>query len=916
MLKRAATYLSVIFAIFARDVKRVLRNPVALIIVLGMIVMPSAYAWYVVVANWDPYSNTASMKVAVANEDAGCDSPEAGRLDVGQSVVDQLHDNHDMGWEFTDAESAVNGVYEGKYWAALVIPEDFSADFASVFTGNFTQPTLEYYVNEKPSSIAPKVTDAAAAAVERSINESFVKTVAEKVVGTTQEAGAEAESKGDAAESSLTSGIRSAHDTIAETRSSLDKLIGTVNDTRKAAAHADDTLAGLQDDVPHLLEAVGQSKKLLASVRNTANTYGTSLSREATDGALQLSAAATRAQQALGTVSGDVAAAEAATRAALATAEALLADNQALVDDLAAEAGAADADPAVSQALAEARAANEHLTTTVDALRTANDDLASTADALEDEAAAIDKAAASAADTVRATAATFQDSVLPDLTSSLDALVEACGTLEGALRGLSPSLAQARSLLAELGDTLESSQTSLAATSDSLATMEANLARSLTDLTALQNSAAVKSLAEYLKADPAEIGSFMAAPVALDTQLVYPVKNYGSGVAPFFTNLALWVAGFILMAMVKLHVDPEGLPKFTAVQAYFGRWLFYVVCGLAMGLVCCAGDLALGIQCESPAAFIGAGLLTVFVDVNLMFALSYAFRHIGKAVAVILLIVQIPGSSGMFPIEMMPDFFRFIHPMLPFTYSIDAMREAIGGFYGLDYLRDMLLLGLLFVPIGFFIGLVVGRSDLNLTLMFDEKLGATDLLLAEPVTPSAKAAADTRGHFRTRTLIRALLNTAKFRRALIARAERFRRRYPVLRRIGWAALIAQPIATFAVMVLVHADVNTRVMMLMAMVVGIIAVDAYLIVISYLDANITRQLALANLSAADLQKRASQAAGISVKEGHWEGSRCSDRASSTANETAPWAVSPSEDCLSESEYPEPSHSENPSGGDSA
>ena len=87
-----------------------------------------------------------------------------------------------------------------------------------------------------------------------------------------------------------------------------------------------------------------------------------------------------------------------------------------------------------------------------------------------------------------------------------------------------------------------------------------------------------------------------------------------------------------------------------------------------------------------------------------MFALAYAFRHIGKAIAVILLIVQIPGSSGMFPIEMMPDFFQVIHPLLPFTYSIDAMREAIGGFYAMDYLHDMLLLGLLFVPLGFAIG--------------------------------------------------------------------------------------------------------------------------------------------------------------------------------------------------------------------
>lgn len=657
MLKRMRTYLGVIFAIFARDVKRVLRNPVALVIALGMIVMPSAYAWYVVAANWDPYSNTADMLVAVANEDAGADSPETGHLDVGAQVVAQLHDNHEMGWEFTDAEAAINGVYEGRYWAALVIPKDFSEDFASVFTGDFTQPTIDYYVNEKPSSIAPKVTDAAANAVEAAVNENFVKTVSEKVVETTQKVGAEAEEKADAAEGSLTAGVRSAKETVGETHATLAGLVGTVSDTRTSVARADDTLAGLQDDVPHLLEAIGQSKELLAKARSTVNEYGTALSKNATDGALQLSSAAAQAQRALGTVSGDVAAAEAATNTALATAEGLLADNKTLVSDLTAQAGAAGANPTVAQALSEARAANERLLTTTDALRTASDDLASTANSLETEASALDTATHSASETIRATAATFQDSVLPDITTSLDSLVEACGTLEGALRGLTPSLAEARAILGQLGNTLTSSETSLSTTSDSLGTMETNLEQSLTDLTTLQNSATVKDLAEYLKADPEKIGAFMAAPVALDTQLVYPVKNYGSGVAPFFTNLALWVAGFILMAMVKLRVDPEGLPKFTAVQAYFGRWLFYVVCGLAMGLVCCVGDLALGIQCESPAAFIGAGLLTVFVDVNLMFALAYAFRHIGKAIAVILLIVQIPGSSGMFPIEMMPDFF-------------------------------------------------------------------------------------------------------------------------------------------------------------------------------------------------------------------------------------------------------------------
>lgn len=864
MFKRAQAYLGVIFAIFLRDVKRVLRNPIALIVVLGMAVIPSAYAWYVVAANWDPYNNTASMKVAVANNDQGAESPVAGSLDVGAQVVDQLKDNHELGWEFTDTESAINGVYEGRYWAALVIPENFSEDFASVFTGHFTQPSLDYYVNEKPSSIAPKVTDAGAQAVQKAIDENFVKTVSEKVVDTTQDAGAYAEEKGDASEKSLASGLKTAHDTVANTRDTLTSLQKTVASTRTSVSHAADTITGAQNDVPHLLEALSDSQTLLSDARTAANAYGAEVAKNAVDGALKLSAAATSAQQALGSVEGAVSQAETQTNAALADAKDLLAANKKLIAAL--EKQAPD-NATITSALNQAQEAGTQLEQTVQSLTDLSSSLSSTASSLEQEASALDQAAQSGASTIQSTAQQFQSSVLPDLSSSLDDLVSACGTLEGALKGIEPSLAQCQTLLKELDGTLETAETSLGTTASSLTAMEKNLDRSLKDLTALQDSATVKDLATYLKINPDDIGSFMASPVALKTVPVYPVKNYGSGVAPFFTNLALWVAGFILMAIVRLRVDPTGLPKFTPTQAYFGRWLFYVVIGLAQGLICCVGDLLMGIQCESPAAFIGAGLLTVFVDVNLMYALAYAFRHIGKAIAVILLIMQIPGSSGMFPIEMMPAFFQAIHPLLPFTYSIDAMREAIGGFYGLNYLRDMLLLGLLFVPAGFLIGLGLGRADFNLNVMFDEKLGATDLFQAEPVTSRTRAAVlGSAMRLKTRTLMKALLNTEAFREKLLVRAAWFKRNYPRLTRIGWIAVFAQPLITFLIMVLVHASVDVRVEMLVAMVIGIIAVDIYLIVISFLNASLTHQLALANLSTADLQKEARRQLGSSPTEG--------------------------------------------------
>ena len=946
MLHRAWAYLSVIFAIFVRDVKRVLRNPVALVVVLGMAVMPSAYAWYVIAANWDPYSNTSGMKVAVANSDAGFDSSVAGRLDVGDQVVQQLQGNHELGWEFVGADQAVNGVYEGEYWAAVVIPEDFSEDFASVFTGDFTRPTLDYYVNEKPSSIAPKVTDAGVDALQKAIDENFVKLVAERVVDTTQEAGEQAEGKGEAAQNNLTEGIANARETVGQAREAIGNLQVTIDSTKESAASADDTLARLQEGLGPLGDAVAKAKSLLDEARATESEYSSSLATKATEGALVLGDVAAQAQREAASIEGAVQRACDDAQAALQRAQGLLQANESLIAAL--EAQAADpaiaADPqaaaAVAEALEQAKSANADLQTTVGALQQATDALGTTAVALETQAQAMDEAASAASESVRQTAADFQANVLPAMTGSLDELADACGTLQGALAGLSPTLSQARSVLGELETMLTSASSSLSTTSDALGTMESNLDQNLSDLQALQQSSTVRMLSEYLEADPADVGAFMASPVTLETKLVYPVRNYGSGVAPFFTNLALWVAGFILMAIVRMRVDPAGLPRFTAAQAYFGRWLFYVVIGLVQGLVCCAGDLVIGIQCESPAAFIGAGLLTVFVDVNLMYALAFAFRHIGKAVAVILLIMQIPGSSGMFPIEMMPAFFQAIHPLLPFTYSIDAMREAIGGFCGLDYLRDMLTLGLVFVPAGLAIGLGVGRVDFNLNLMFDEKLAKTDLFAAEPVHAFATEMAGSAGalldgeagaaaggrvsaankggasvadgvggavpggggaaagdggaaagigaaRFRTHTLVRALLNVDEFRESVLRRATRFRRRYKWLAAIGWAALFAQPIVTFALMVAVDADVDTRVEMLVAMVAGIITVDVYLIVLSFMNTSLNRQLALANLSPEGVGAQAASQLGGA------EGASAPGDAPSGASASVPSAAAPSE-----------------------
>ena len=168
--------------IFKRDVLRLVRNPVALVITIGVCIIPSLYAWYNIVANWDPYGNTGNVQVAIANEDEGTSNDYVGELNAGDEVVSKLKDNDKLGWVFTGADAAREGVESGEYYAAVVIPHDFSRNLTSMLTGTFEQPQLEYYVNEKKNAIAPKVTDTGAQTIEEQVNATFVSTVSKTLV--------------------------------------------------------------------------------------------------------------------------------------------------------------------------------------------------------------------------------------------------------------------------------------------------------------------------------------------------------------------------------------------------------------------------------------------------------------------------------------------------------------------------------------------------------------------------------------------------------------------------------------------------------------------------------------------------------------------------------------------------------------
>ena len=835
MLDRARKYLSIILQIFVRDLKRLVVNPVACIILAGVCILPALYAWYTIETMWDPYANTGSIKVAVVNEDKGADSNYTGKINIGQEVVDELHSDHELDWQFVSKDEAMDGVYSSEYYAALIFPENFSEDFISVFSGNFTQPKIEYYVNEKLSGSGTKVTDSAASKIETTIDESFVSQVSNKVVEIAQRTGGAVHDKSEQSTSLLSHSVEEARNAISQNRTMVNDLTPTIDSSIHSVDSSNDLLKKLVASLPALDARLDSASTSLENIRKTLNDYSATLSAKVTESAFALTQAAVDINLASAQIAGDIQTAKANVDTALAEARELVSYNNQLLESLR-NSPVASTDQ-VQKAISDIEAQNASLSSTITSLEQLANQLDNNAQAVKNATDTVANVAKTSADNLQKSAKDFQITILPEIDTSLDSLASAIGTLRGATESLRTLFDQESTLLTQLASMLEQSKSICAEVGLSLEALENNLESTYTDLRSLQNSASFKELTTLLGMNPDDVSSFMSSPVKLDTVALYPVNPYGSGIAPFFSNLALWVCGFILMAIVRLRVDPVGLPRFSATQAYFGRWLFYVSIGIIQSLIICIGDLVLGIQCENPAAFIGAGVLAGFVYVNLLYALAYSMRHIGKALAVVLLVLQIPGSSGMFPVEMMPEFYQVLNPLLPFTYSIDAMREAIGGMYGAHYLIDMLILGGCFIPVGLFIGLMGVHFGYNVNTLFNAKLSQTELFASESVPKGAQ-------WFRLRPVLLALMQTKQYREKIIARAMRFDTKYPLLMKIGWIALFAMPILMLVTLILFEGSPNEKLILLSWFILGTLIVAGYQIIILFLHADIQYQFKLA------------------------------------------------------------------------
>lgn len=733
-----------IIAILKRDLSRIRGGVVALIVAVGLVIVPTLYAWFNIAGSWDPYGNTGNLKVAVANSDDGYMSDLIPvRVNIGDTVVSALRENDQLDWRFVSESDAVEGVRSGEYYAAVVIPENFSSRMMTVFSGDAEHAEIVYYENQKANAIAPRVTDKAASTVRQQIDETFAKTISDVGLATTSSLLEFMDGDQIAAYAGNLSGtLAGAITTLRDASGSVDEFAGLLQSSTGLLDSTSDLLAsaGAANEDAEVL--VGDAKTGLSGMHDALDAAVAAINQSLKDSAGDYDAAAKAIDEAFGAADAHVSLTVTQLRDASADVAKRASDMRDVQDNILAVERDVEGSNLPEKLKAELVQKIDIVANTVGNVANQQELLAKH---LSDAAASLETGAADA----RAKAQAVKDGIAGAKGNIGGVKDSYNATLKQQISDLSDAVADVARRGSDMADDLGATVTDLShaasALSDDLAGAHEVLAGASADLVSAADdlqrlkegldtavtSGDLDRVRELIGSDPAALADALAAPVALDRQAVYHIKNYGSAMAPFYTTLSIWVAGIVLAAMLKANVDEAdvkalGNPRLH--ELYLGRYAFFALLAFAQATLVCAGDLLFfGIQCEHPFQFMLVGWLAGFVFSNMIYTLTVSFGDIGKAIAVVLLVMQVAGSGGTFPIEMTADFFQAVYPFLPFTHAINAMHAAMAGAYGMEFWIELGTLSLYLIP-SLALGLVFRRPVIRANRWIIEKLEETKLM--------------------------------------------------------------------------------------------------------------------------------------------------------------------------------------------
>ena len=732
-----------IWKIFTGDLKKLVKQPFALVIIIGLCVIPSLYAWFNIFANWDPYANTGGIPVAVVSLDKDYTRKDGSVVNMGESVLESLHSNTSVKWIFLDTEEeAREGVEAGKYYAAIVITDKFTYSMYNVFSDDFENPSLIYYQNQKSNAIATKITDTVAGTLQNTINETFIKVAATTIF---EEGNSVSDQmQGDSYVEEFCADLEELNDNLKEYSAMIDTFRAGNDRLEAAITHVNYEIPVMQKKLDATTASLNQSSQNLSSTRDTLSNFSTNVDTSMStiqtsledmkkildqsklaDDTAQMTKDLNKVARDTNTLNGQV------NNLLAALIEQRV---QGSVSGGDASTGSGSGNTAATDAAIEALKAMQKeldmMNTVIGSVLESTDEQAAEKakvnvnNAMNNLKNVID----SCENSVSNMQGIYKNNLVPQMQKVLTNMSDSLNQVTTLVNTLSNTVQNIGVVMEGVGDAVDG-------TSESLGQIQGvvdGISQKLTDLTEQLEGASEEEmmdiLVRFLGGDPDSLGAYFASPVTMETIAMYPVATYGSAMTPFYSTLAIWVGSTILVALVKVKASPKNLENVQSYQLYFGRYLLFLLLAQIQAAIIVAGDLwLLKVNIVEPGLFFLAASFTATAFSLLIYSLTLAFGDVGKAVCVIVMVLQIAGSSGTFPIELLPDIYQKIYIFFPFPYAITAMREALAGMYGTAYMAALAKL-ILFMLEGLLIGLVIRIPFVKLNHFVEERMEDTELM--------------------------------------------------------------------------------------------------------------------------------------------------------------------------------------------
>ena len=706
-----------VIRVFASDAKRLYTNVVAVVVIIGLSVIPSLYAWFNILSNWAPYEKeaTSHLSVAVASDDVGCDL-DGVELNVGQKIVDSLKENDSINWVFLDnSHEAISQVESGECYAALVISEDFSENMLSFLGGNVEHPKIIYYENEKKNAIAPKITGKVKTTVQEQVNKAFVNTLASSLLTASDYMMSEENNRAEGLTNGALTKLYRLNNDLKTVISLLDSYISIMDASEslmEAASSMGDEMDAIEENSRAMMEAADASLST-SQVSLDAVSQMVVTGFDTTDKQLENTQVLIR--EIIGQIekTGEV---SSATSAGL----------KAAIDGASASFNTATTGMTNSK-VDEVKEDLTKLSNDVTAVQDAGN---MTAEDAKASLKAIDSGIGNVRSTVTSLKTQYQTSVDPSVDNTITQIGNSLNEVRSILKYSGGGVDQLAGILGSYPDMMAMGKDNLTATRNSVAEMQRELQALIDDMEAMGENEQYQMLLQLLETDPAIIADFVSSPIDINQQNIYAIENNGSATAPFYIILSIWVGALILVAIVHTKVkEVQSVENLTTAQEFFGRYLVFFMIGQLQTVITVFGALYFtGIQCQHKFLFWLACSFTSFTFTLFLYALAYAFEAVGEAVAVVLMVLQVAGSGGTFPVEVLPRIYQLMYNYMPFAYGMNAVRECIAGMYKLDYLKYMSGL-LIYIVLALIIGLVISVPCKKLNESIKESTEKTDLLI-------------------------------------------------------------------------------------------------------------------------------------------------------------------------------------------